>query len=240
MNRDQAYFVYSFHGDVSQVQDRAQLVYTSCQYPTEYEEVDIDLGIPQKLMEWGRSSWYERGKYHHEIALSSLDGSNQQRLTHNLRLDHYPAWSPDGERIAFISSPEKRIQNSRDLGVRLNEQQLYTMSAEGSDVQAVAPQLSGIALVAPVWAPNGQHLAVVIYEGGHSFLESREVLYTVRTNDSEVTRIGETASVSVTWSPDGERLAFVGDEGQGLYTAQPDSTDVQRVWSSTACVEQQS
>ena len=41
-------------------------------------------------------------------------------------------------------------------------QQLYTMSADGSDVQIIASQLIGVALYPPVWSPDGQRLAFVV------------------------------------------------------------------------------
>ena len=38
-----------------------------------------------------------------EIYVMNADGGNQQRLTENLKNDWFPSWSPDGERIAFMS-----------------------------------------------------------------------------------------------------------------------------------------
>ena len=41
-----------------------------------------------------------------EICVVGVDGSGYNRLTNNERLDTYPAWSPDGSRIAFLAMGE--------------------------------------------------------------------------------------------------------------------------------------
>src|SRR4030043_1768876 len=41
-----------------------------------------------------------------EICVVGLDGSGYTRLTDNRRLDTYPAWSPNGARIAFLAMSE--------------------------------------------------------------------------------------------------------------------------------------
>ena len=48
------------------------------------------------------------------------DGGNQRRLTENRQYDWSPSWSPDGERIAFMSD---RDGNS----------EIYVMDADGGN-----------------------------------------------------------------------------------------------------------
>ena len=50
------------------------------------------------------------------------DGGNQQKLTKNRIIDWSPSWSPDGERIAFVST---RDENS----------EIYVMDADGGNEQ---------------------------------------------------------------------------------------------------------
>lgn len=57
-----------------------------------------------------------------EIFSMNTDGSNLRRLTDNSFWDLYPAWSPDGEYIAFLSKRE------RDLDI-------YLMDADGANVR---------------------------------------------------------------------------------------------------------
>jgi TolB protein len=40
-----------------------------------------------------------------EILVMNANGSSVTRLTNNSDLDESPAWSPNGSKIAFVSSP---------------------------------------------------------------------------------------------------------------------------------------
>jgi len=53
-------------------------------------------------------------------------------------------WSPDGRRVAFISS-------------RAGNEQLFVMNADGSDAKAVSTLSGGVANI--VWAPDGRSIA---------------------------------------------------------------------------------
>ena len=46
-----------------------------------------------------------------EIYVMDADGGNEQRLTENRQNDWDPVWSPDGERIAFMSDRKGDLQN---------------------------------------------------------------------------------------------------------------------------------
>ena len=71
--------------------DGQQVVYTSCEYPTESRF--LERPEPQS----------PRNEYLFEIATASVDGSTTRRLTTDSEYDHMPSWSPDGRRIAFLS-----------------------------------------------------------------------------------------------------------------------------------------
>lgn len=57
-----------------------------------------------------------------EICTVKTDGSNFKKLTNNKFRDIYPAWSPDGSRIAFIS-------------IRENDFDIYVMDSEGKNIR---------------------------------------------------------------------------------------------------------
>ena len=213
-----------FYADVSP--DGVRIVYSTCEF-----------------------SRVENGRLQHvyEIAVINLDGSGQQRLTESSAMDGVPAWSPDGSRIAF---------NSHWLSTGYNSEYVYTMTADGSDVQQVlsvfalredldeTKDIVGVFAAPPVWAPDGERLAFLVGEVVKR-IGSRWVLYTVRTDGTELTRIAE-AVVPPVWSPDGEYLTFVraseidvesgesekvgeADKAIGIYTVRADGTDMRQL-----------
>ena len=100
---------YHFHADVSPVTSR--IVYTTCRFPSDppsWRELIDRCCFVSHQPEWIHSppGWYLANHlYHYEIATSNSYGSWTRRLTENFLLDHYPVWSPDESRIAFISHP---------------------------------------------------------------------------------------------------------------------------------------
>jgi TolB protein len=78
-----------------------------------------------------------------EVFVANLDGTGMKNLTNNPTFEGWPAWSPDGKRIAFA-------------GNRNGIYQLFVMNADGSDVRLVA-NTEGRA-TAPKWSPNGKSI----------------------------------------------------------------------------------
>ncbi len=63
-----------------------------------------------------------------------------------------PAWSPDGQKIAFAS-------------VRDGNQEIYVMNADGSGQQRLTRNTAGD--YAPAWSPDGRKIAFVSQRDGH-------------------------------------------------------------------------
>ncbi len=231
------------YADVSPNGDK--IVYATCEYRTE------------EAREYGSNP--ERSKYNFEIAVVDLASGEKQRLTTNVYLDHYPVWSPDGAHIAFIANPrtwgrsigensEVYMMRTDGSDVRLLASTLNEVSTGRWETNAIAnslkrskgekieesvePWLGAVALAPPVWSPVGEHVAFLVGEGPGPNLHDRAVLYTVRPDGSELTRIAE-AMFPPSWSPDGNFLVFVraDEEGKaaGVYTARPDGTELAQI-----------
>ena len=80
---------FGIHAEISP--DGTQIVYTSCEVPF--------LQSPSR----------KRSGYDYEVALIGFGGTDQRWLTNNSHHDHYPVWSPDGSRIAYLAAPSSMI-----------------------------------------------------------------------------------------------------------------------------------
>ena len=195
--------------------DGTQVVYSTCAYPTDPEftytpstrhGTDAD-GNPVIFIT-SVSPNPELLNYDHEIVRAQIDGTQPQRLTNNAYFDNYPAWSPDGAHIAFVT----------DSGISI-------MATDGSGVRSLSAGVAGVAWQPPAWSPDGQHLAFTGTKG-----QTPSAIYTVGLNQSPPKRL--TAAVSGgSWSPDSQRLAFAKPDGAevALFTIAADGSDVQRV-----------
>ena len=146
------------------------------------------------------------------IVVSALDGTGARRLTHDAEFNTHPAWSPDGEEIAYIADGK-----------------LSVMRIDGTIARVLAPPVEAIN-AAPLWSPDGSRIAFV---GVQPDSEPRYAVYTARSDGTGVTKLGATVSVP-SWSPDGSRIAFLmPEEGVevGLFTLGSDGTDPLKVWS---------
>ena len=123
------------------------------------------------------------------LFIVDVDGSNLRRLTAPQGMDRDPAWSPDGQFIAFSRD---NVGSTRPS----NCCRIWIKAIDGSVNRKVPGTLGGIN---PTWSPDGTRLA---YE---------------RPNGVQVTDLNGTNSFTLTgaggfepaWSPDGDEIAYL-------------------------------
>lgn len=72
------------------------------------------------------------------------DGSHVTEITHANTLNYDPAWSPDGRRIAFVSTAD-------------GNPDIYTMRPDGTGVRQLTKN-DFVFDEAPNWSPDGTHI----------------------------------------------------------------------------------
>ena len=90
---------------------------------------------------------------HWEIYVMDADGKNQKNITQGpFSHDSAPSWSPDGERIAFVSLRDGNFE-------------IYVMDADGKNQRNRTK--NPFADRSPSWSPDGKRIAFVSDRDGH-------------------------------------------------------------------------
>lgn len=178
---------------------------------------------------------------HSAIWLASLDGQPAFQFTTGDSLDMQPRWSPDGKRLAFVSTrhegkPQvfvigrdggepRRITNADDGASSPvwspDGRQICYSSAEASDRQRVASEQSWLEQHPEVEVAGAQlrrqHSLLSRFDG-RGYVDRRVHLFVIDVNstDAEPRQVtsGDWDDVEAAWSPDGESLAFLSNRGE--------------------------
>lgn len=142
------------------------------------------------------------------------DGGGVRNLTDDVEPDFQPAWSPDGEAIAFVSL---HVGTSRSS-------QIYTMNPRGGDRTRLTDFPDGNPQE-PAWSPDGETIAFHVSFGG----AIDDEIYTIDADGSDLVRLtnNDRSDSNPAWSPDGTRLALVRDAS--IETMDADGGRVRRV-----------
>ena len=152
----------------------------------------------------------------------SADGSGLTRLFTTEGDDRIlgpPAWSPDGEVIAFIHFKEDESEPS--WGIKT----LHTIRPGGSELRRLAdtPYGSGSEDASLSWSPDGTKILFSMPERhrlNSVHWEDAGATYVVNADGTRVLHaIGK--GLYSSWSPDGSRIASLGPHGEYVFGERP-------------------
>lgn len=129
----------------------------------------------------------------YELQVSDADGMNAATALRSREPIISPAWSPDGQRLAYVSFEQKKpIVYVHTLATG---QRRVVANFKGSNS-------------APAWSPDGSQLAVVLTKDGLS------QLYALNADGSGVRRLASSSGIDTepSWAADGN-IYFTSDRG---------------------------
>ena len=91
-----------------------------------------------------------------DVWVANADGSGTHRLTFT-GAESWPAWSPDGSRIASVSHRDDSSHARSDL---------HVMDADGGNARRITDGTVAVFQDAPVWSPDGTRIAIVGIRAG--------------------------------------------------------------------------
>ncbi len=156
-------------------------------------------------MSWspdGRQIVFGRSDYN--LYMINADGTGEYQLT-NTQSDESPAWSPDGQWIAFTSG-RARTQNSDEL---------FVMRPDGSEIRQLTNEIpiptdttatpgpygDYYSMYGMVWSPDAKHIAFFTKTNGDVDA------FVIDPDGSNLHHIASNVS-GLSWSPDSQHVVF--------------------------------
>lgn len=148
----------------------------------------------------------------YRLQVADADGYDAKTILESPQPLMSPAWSPDGNRLAYVSFEDR---NSA----------IYLQDVRSGQRQKV---VSGAGInSAPAFAPDGRRLAVTRSKDGNPDI------YVVDIGSGEQTRVttSEAIDTEAAWAPDGSAIVFTSDRGGGpqIYRVAPTGGEARRV-----------
>jgi dipeptidyl aminopeptidase/acylaminoacyl peptidase len=166
------------------------------------------------------------GDEEYDIFVIRSDGRGQpKKLTDGVADNEHPDFSPDGQRVAFVSTRKKDMEN------------LYIVSARGGQLKRLTNEELPVRDFA--WSPDGTRIAYGTGINDEDYIsvvdvakqKSKKVL---ANRNVEYGIVGDYGGKALQWSRDGKRLLFTSNENDPIDIGVLDLSTRRRRWLVTS------
>lgn len=128
------------------------------------------------------------------LQVADADGYDPRTIVTSLEPIMSPAWSPDGEKLAYVSFETKRSAVF-----------VQTLSTGVREKVAEFPGING----APAWSPDGRQIALTLSKEGNPDI------YILNFATRALRKLTQNSAIDTepAWSRDGRRIVFTSDRG---------------------------
>jgi Tol biopolymer transport system component len=138
-----------------------------------------------------------------QIFMMNIDGSNVRQLTTMADGACQPAWSPEGDRLLFVSPCRKKDDQYPNAAI-------FVMNADGSDIRPLITLVGGV--FDPDWSAAG--IAFTYLD------DNRPRLWMANENGEGTQQISRSNAYDrqASWSPGGDKIAIMNTSRAGSAT----------------------
>ncbi len=156
-----------------------------------------------------------------DIFTVNEDGSNLTQLTKNAKRNSTPDFSPNGKKIAFISTRDD------------DKYQIYVMNSDGSNVTRLTTD-STVAYFNPVFSPDGKKIVYYSEKG-----DGKDQIWVMNADGSNQTLLTNNIGHNIfpAFSHDGKKIIFssskrdANNDGSFVYTMNVDGSNLSKMSS---------
>lgn len=172
-----------------------------------YEKLTGDKGVFST-----RIAYVTKSAQRYQLWVADADGENAQSALASPEPIISPAWSPDGNQLAYVSFESRKPV-------------VYVHSVSSGKRRLIANFKGSNS--APAWSPDGKTLAVTLSRDGGS------QLFLLNASGGEPRRLIQSSSIDTepVFSPDGQSIYFVSDRGGSpqIYKVSVTGQSIERV-----------